>query len=85
MPILPPHSSHLLSQDNVTDSSCKIFSGFKVTDCAVLHRPKNLKGCYSPMVEMQPEPELAWVFLHNTSQTPLKICPCKHWIHYIET
>lgn len=79
MPILPPRSFHLLSQGDVTDPSCKGLPGFNITDYAVQHRPKNLKGRYNPMVEMQPVPELAWVFLYDTSQTPFKICPFKHW------
>jgi len=41
MPVLLLHSSHLLSQDNVTNPSCKALSGFSVADCVVLHRPKN--------------------------------------------
>lgn len=81
------HSSHLLSQDNVADRPCKVISGFSITvDSAVLQRTKNLTDPhYSPLVEMQLVPQLAWVFLHHTSQTALKICPCKHWINYTET
>lgn len=85
MPILLSYSFHLISQDNVTDPSCKALSGFNVTDCAVLRRPKNLTGRYSPMVETHAIPELAWVFVYSTSQTPFKICPCKHCINYVET
>lgn len=82
-----PHSSHLPSQDSVADPSCKVIPGFSITvDCAVLQRTKNSQIThYSLMVEMQLIPQLAWIFLHHTSQTALKICPCKHWINYIET
>lgn len=37
--VLSSHSSHLLSQDNAADPSCKVISGFNITvDCAVLQR-----------------------------------------------